>query len=774
MRDTPEVIKQQQSQMKSVTALKSVPSGTGTRPKSGSPKTPISAAPGDKKSNKPKPLNLHNMAVTTAAAATSIGESKPVYSRPRQPSLTVSDFEKKDVEVTLLPAISQDGSVTDIKQAVDASVNAVMKPSASGQTAASSKETPLASSSSITSITQSIMQSFSVAAKQMNRARSGSTNTFLSEMKSDSSRDSLMVHQQQHAWRMHFNSVRPGHDPFQTHSVPAVEQPNPFELFDRLTEPRDCPWRSPLVTDEFYLLDLFYNGSLEQGSQLLAYAKFKSDLSLMSHEEQETLLSPDGDAQGNLSSSFSSLSLTRNLSRNLSGSDQGQLNVTSNGMQRNPSSEMSGSMPSMAAPRLPKKTIRLLKPDDKEAMVTLFRTIPKYNSCSTLFTVDGTLYQPAVTPMQQANTLKAIAHAIMSHVDRTYVLHKELTAFEHRYKGTTKYSHRVFKSENLLSEKLFPIWSVRRLPEEVLKHPFIMQAPTLQEVYTFLKQIFSAADLCTEVGIISLIYLERMLHSTHISLHGINVFRSILGAVMLASKIWDDQAVWNVDFKSIMPDLNLQDLNRLECWWLKKLEYNVRVKRAEYARYWFAIRELSERLSGVKVGQVKMMIRAKSDWHMNHDGTPLPSSGQPLSPIAATPLDVNTQNNSLVVDSGTMRTSKSHSHLGNTLISSTLVPKPLTEQDMKKISVSTLNARLRTSNSQSLYETLNDNSENGGLRHGASGGMDLSPKKSSIESVEEEPKAAQEKMKPTWGAAHLRRSKSDHFYEHQAPPASVL
>lgn len=87
-----------------------------------------------------------------------------------------------------------------------------------------------------------------------------------------------------------------------------------------------------------------------------------------------------------------------------------------------------------------------------------------------------------------------------------------------------------------------------------------IKEPDHRMIYRFVRTIFNAVQLSPECAIITLVYLERLLTYAEIDIVPCTWKRIVLGAILLASKVWDDQAVWNVDYCQILKDITVEDL----------------------------------------------------------------------------------------------------------------------------------------------------------------------------------------------------------------------
>jgi len=126
--------------------------------------------------------------------------------------------------------------------------------------------------------------------------------------------------------------------------------------------------------------------------------------------------------------------------------------------------------------------------------------------------------------------------------------------------------------------------------------------PSLTEIEQFYAKFFEKSQMEHDTIIMSLIYVERLIKESNGILSPTkSTWASILFSCMiLASKVWDDLSMWNVDFSNVsfssgMPPYSLQRINQLEVTVLTCLHFNVTVLASEYAKYYFLIRTMLAR-----------------------------------------------------------------------------------------------------------------------------------------------------------------------------------
>uniref|UniRef100_A0A3Q0TA15 Cyclin Y-like 1 n=1 Tax=Amphilophus citrinellus TaxID=61819 RepID=A0A3Q0TA15_AMPCI len=177
----------------------------------------------------------------------------------------------------------------------------------------------------------------------------------------------------------------------------------------------------------------------------------------------------------------------------------------------------------------------------------------KYSSCSTIFIDDST-----VNCVSETQTRRAL---LPKDSDR---------------------------SLDIFDEKLHP------LSREPVPDDYAYVDPEHKLIYRFVRTLFSAAQLTAECAIVTLVYLERLLTYAELDICPANWKRIVLGAILLASKVWDDQAVWNVDYCQILKDITVEDMNEMERHFLELLQFNINVPASVYAKYYFDLRQLAD------------------------------------------------------------------------------------------------------------------------------------------------------------------------------------
>jgi hypothetical protein len=156
--------------------------------------------------------------------------------------------------------------------------------------------------------------------------------------------------------------------------------------------------------------------------------------------------------------------------------------------------------------------------------------------------------------------------------------------------------YHVLSDRSVQSEcKIYEIFDEEKFPLTKGVKLNIITPPKSEEIYDFLIAIFQAERLGAECGILCLAYIERIIAMTDLKLFPHNWRRVTLAALILASKVWEDQAVWNVDFLSVFEHVTVQDLLQLEKVILNLLQFNVSLKASLYAKYYFELRSLAEK-----------------------------------------------------------------------------------------------------------------------------------------------------------------------------------
>jgi len=114
--------------------------------------------------------------------------------------------------------------------------------------------------------------------------------------------------------------------------------------------------------------------------------------------------------------------------------------------------------------------------------------------------------------------------------------------------------------------------------------------PNQEAIEKHVKNIFKIGQLAHESLIMALAYLDRIQNNTDFKMNVLNWKRTTLSCLILASKVWEDQAVWNVDFLDLFPLTTPHDLGQLEKRCLGLLTFDVSLSASQYATIYFNLK----------------------------------------------------------------------------------------------------------------------------------------------------------------------------------------
>jgi hypothetical protein len=114
--------------------------------------------------------------------------------------------------------------------------------------------------------------------------------------------------------------------------------------------------------------------------------------------------------------------------------------------------------------------------------------------------------------------------------------------------------------------------------------------PSLEEVYYYCKYVIISSKMEKEIPIMAMVYIERFLTKTGLLMNHTNWRRLIMTALIIASKIWDDDSLENVHFPKVMHDITLKEVNILEKIFLELIDYDLIISGSEYAKYFFILK----------------------------------------------------------------------------------------------------------------------------------------------------------------------------------------
>ena len=205
-----------------------------------------------------------------------------------------------------------------------------------------------------------------------------------------------------------------------------------------------------------------------------------------------------------------------------------------------------------------------------------------------------------ISSLNVKNMIKAVSTILQSQLNEDMNLGKTISKKSDLY---------FFSEEKYIDE--YPQYFDKQRIENIRK------IPTLDDMINYIEALYNCVQFSSECCIISLIYINRIIALTGLSLQTTNWRPMVFVSLMISQKIWDDKYLSNGDFSYIYPFFEKNQLNILEMKFLEMIQYNVYVKLSVYMTFYLELKALvfenpvNKALSRFEVKKMEHLIKPK-------------------------------------------------------------------------------------------------------------------------------------------------------------------
>ena len=116
--------------------------------------------------------------------------------------------------------------------------------------------------------------------------------------------------------------------------------------------------------------------------------------------------------------------------------------------------------------------------------------------------------------------------------------------------------------------------------------------PTFSMIYDKIRQWTTCAKMESEIPVIALIYIEKLMKKSGVLMNEHNWSRLVMITLWIASKIWDDDSLENEHFAKVFNGISLKEISVLEKAFLGLIEYEVMITSKQFTKYSFILSTL--------------------------------------------------------------------------------------------------------------------------------------------------------------------------------------